>query len=67
MKGRHGAALVAENHDAMATFALGVDSAKPPSDLVAPNQNKWTAFLSKLSPLLWAIVLGLVSAASSSR
>jgi len=59
--GTHSAALVPENFEVLARFALGDESAVPLSKLVQPK--RWTPIVicSKLCPLIWALLLIVVS------
>lgn len=60
--GAHSAALVRENFEVLARFALGDEAAAPLSKLVQPERSASIVICSKLCPLIWATLLIVVLA-----
>ncbi|MFN0125720.1 MAG: esterase/lipase family protein [Verrucomicrobiales bacterium] len=60
--GSHSAALVRENFEVLARFALGDENAAPLSKLVQPDRSAPIVICSKLCPLIWATLLTVVLA-----
>jgi hypothetical protein len=62
IKGQHGAAIVPENHPALAAFILGMDEVGPPAPLRAANQVLGVVLASRLCWLVWLLLILIFTA-----
>ena len=60
IKGDHGAAVKPENHDALARFVLGDNSASPNPKSIEQRRCRWVVEASKFCWLIWLVLVTAV-------